>query len=353
MLEKLDAAEARLLSIEDKLLDPGVFSRPEELKSLLAQKKELEPVIAEYRAYRTVVAETAEVQRLLFSSDPELKMLAQEEMLRLTAESERLLSQLRRTLVGRDPFDDRSVIMEIRAGTGGEEAALFAADLFRMYRMFGEKNGFSIEPITVNETELGGFREICFSVEGMGAYARLKYESGVHRVQRVPKTESQGRIQTSAVSVAVLPEAEEVEIEINPSDIRVESCKSSGAGGQHINKTESAVRITHLPTGIVVECQEERSQYKNRDKAMKLLRSRLYHMKTDEQNAAIADTRRSQIGTGDRSEKIRTYNYPQSRVTDHRIGLTLYSLRSFLDGEMEEMIEALTAADIAEKLKGQ
>ena len=353
MLEKLDAAEARLLSIEDKLLDPGVFSRPEELKSLLAQKKELEPVIAEYRAYRAVVEETAEAQRLLFSSDPELKMLAQEEVLRLTAESERLLSQLRRTLVGRDPCDDRSVIMEIRAGTGGEEAALFASDLFRMYRMFGEKNGFSIELITVNETELGGFREICFSVEGMGAYARLKYESGVHRVQRVPKTESQGRIQTSAVSVAVLPEAEEVEIEINPSDIRVESCKSSGAGGQHINKTESAVRITHLPTGIVVECQEERSQYKNRDKAMKLLRSRLYRMKTDEQNAAIADTRRSQIGTGDRSEKIRTYNYPQSRVTDHRIGLTLYSLRSFLDGEMEEMIEALTAADIAEKLKGQ
>lgn len=353
MLEKLDAAEARLLSIEDKLLDPGVFSRPEELKSLLAQKKELEPVIAEYRAYRAVVAEAAEAQRLLSSSDPELKMLAQEEMLRLTAESERLLSQLRRTLVGRDPCDDRSVIMEIRAGTGGEEAALFAADLFRMYRMFGEKNGFSIEPITVNETELGGFREICFSVEGMGAYARLKYESGVHRVQRVPKTESQGRIQTSAVSVAVLPEAEEIEIEINPSDIRVESCKSSGAGGQHINKTESAVRITHLPTGIVVECQEERSQYKNRDKAMKLLRSRLYRMKTDEQNAAIADTRRSQIGTGDRSEKIRTYNYPQSRVTDHRIGLTLYSLRSFLDGEMEQMIEALTAADIAEKLKGQ
>ena len=236
MLEKLDAAEARLLSIEDKLLDPGVFSRPEELKSLLTQKKELEPVIAEYRAYRAVVEETAEAQRLLSSSDPELKMLAQEEMLRLTAESERLLSQLRRTLVGRDPCDDRSVIMEIRAGTGGEEAALFAADLFRMYRMFGEKNGFSIEPITVNETELGGFREICFSVEGMGAYARLKYESGVHRVQRVPKTESQGRIQTSAVSVAVLPEAEEVEIEINPSDIRVESCKSSGAGGQHINK---------------------------------------------------------------------------------------------------------------------
>ena len=335
------------------MLDPGVFSRPEELKSLLAQKKELEPVIAEYRAYRAVVAEAAEAQRLLSSSDPELKMLAQEEMLRLTAESERLLSQLRRTLVGRDPCDDRSVIMEIRAGTGGEEAALFAADLFRMYRMLGEKNGFSIEPITVNETELGGFREICFSVEGMGAYARLKYESGVHRVQRVPKTESQGRIQTSAVSVAVLPEAEEIEIEINPSDIRVESCKSSGVGGQHINKTESAVRITHLPTGIVVECQEERSQYKNRDKAMKLLRSRLYRMKTDEQNAAIADTRRSQIGTGDRSEKIRTYNYPQSRVTDHRIGLTLYSLRSFLDGEMEQMIEALTAADIAEKLKGQ
>lgn len=353
MLEKLDAAEARLLSIEDRLLDPGVFSRPEELKSLLAQKKELEPVISDYRAYRAVLAELTEAQRLLSSTDPVLKELAEEETIRLTTESERLLMQLRRTLVWRDPCDDRNVIMEIRAGTGGEEAALFSADLFRMYRMFSERNGFTIERISENETELGGFREICFSVEGMGAYARLKYESGVHRVQRVPKTESQGRIQTSAVSVAVLPEAEEVEIEIDPSDIRMESCKSSGAGGQHINKTESAVRITHLPTGIVVECQEERSQYKNRDKAMKLLRSKLYRMKTEEQNAAIADTRRSQIGTGDRSEKIRTYNYPQTRVTDHRIGLTLYSLRSFLDGEMDEMIDALTASDIAEKLKGQ
>lgn len=355
MLDKLEAAEARLLALEDRLRSPDIFSRPEEMKSLLAQKKELEPVILQYRLYRGILDQISEAEQLLAdpSLDPELRLLAEEEVSQKNEEAAAAYETLRRLLIGKDPNDDRSVIMEIRAGTGGEEAALFAADLFRMYKMYGERKGFSIEPFTVNDTELGGYKEICFSVEGVGAYARLKFESGVHRVQRVPKTESQGRIQTSAVSVAVLPEAEEIEVDIKPSDIRMESCKSSGAGGQHINKTESAVRITHLPTGIVVECQEERSQYKNRDKAMKLLRSKLYRIKADEQTAAIADTRRTQIGSGDRSEKIRTYNFPQSRVTDHRIGLTLYALRGFMDGDMDELIDALAAADMAQKLKGQ
>ena len=251
----------------------------------------------------------------------------------------------------RDPNDDKNVMVEIRSGAGGEEAALFAAVLYRMYTMYAESAGFRVTLMNANETELGGFREITFMIEGDGAYSRFKFESGVHRVQRVPETESQGRIQTSTATVAVLPEAEDVEIEINPADIIMESCKSSGAGGQHINKTESAVRLTHKPTGIVIECQEERSQFKNRDKALKMLKTKLYDMKLTEQNEKIASDRKNQVGTGDRSERIRTYNYPQGRITDHRIGLTLFSLESFLDGNIGAMIDALITADTAQKLR--
>ena len=265
--------------------------------------------------------------------------------------AEELTEQLKILLLPRDPNDEKNVMVEIRSGAGGEEAALFAAVLYRMYSMYAQSKGFKTSLMNANETELGGFREITFMVEGDGAYSRFKFESGVHRVQRVPETESQGRIQTSTATVAVLPEVEDIEVTINPADITVESCKSSGAGGQHINKTESAVRLTHKPTGIVIECQEERSQFKNRDKAMKMLRAKLYDMKQTEQAQKIASDRKSQVGTGDRSERIRTYNYPQGRISDHRIGLTLYSLESFLNGDLEEMIDALITADTAKKLQ--
>ena len=261
------------------------------------------------------------------------------------------MEELKILLLPRDPNDDKNVIVEIRAGAGGEEAALFAAVLYRMYSMYADTAGFRVSLMSANETELGGFREINFMIEGDGAYSRFKFESGVHRVQRVPETESQGRIQTSTATVAVLPEVDDVEIEINPQDIVFESCKSSGSGGQHINKTESAVRLTHKPSGIVIECQEERSQFKNKDKALKMLRAKLYDIKQTEQSEKIASERRSQVGTGDRSERIRTYNYPQGRITDHRIGLTLYSLESFLNGNIGDMIDALITADTAEKLK--
>ena len=264
---------------------------------------------------------------------------------------ERIFEELKILLLPKDPNDEKNVIVEIRSGAGGEEAALFAGVLYRMYTMYAESKGFKTSIMTVNETELGGYKEISFTVEGNGAYSRFKFESGVHRVQRVPETESQGRIQTSTATVAVLPEVEDIEIEINPADITIESCKSSGAGGQHINKTESAVRLTHKPTGIVIECQEERSQFKNKDKAMKMLRAKLYDMKQTEQNEKIASDRKSQVGTGDRSERIRTYNYPQGRRTDHRISLTLHSMESFLNGNIDNMIDALLTADTAEKLK--
>ena len=280
-----------------------------------------------------------------------MKELANEERKATREQMDTLTKKLKLLLLPRDPNDDKNVMVEIRSGAGGEEAALFAAVLYRMYTMYAETCGFRTSVMNANETELGGFREITFMIEGDGAYSRLKFESGVHRVQRVPTTESQGRIQTSTATVAVLPEAEDVSVEINPADIVMEACKSSGAGGQHINKTESAVRLIHKPSGIVIECQEERSQFKNRDKAMKMLRTKLYDLKRTEQNEKIATTRKNQVGTGDRSERIRTYNYPQGRVTDHRIGLTLYSLESFLNGNIGGMIDALINADTAEKLK--
>ena len=352
MLEKLKVAEARFDEIEEKLSSPDVASDPEAYKNLMKERKSLAPIIEKYREYKKADSDAEEAKALLDEPlDSEMKEMALEELRASKEASERYLEELKILLLPRDPNDDKNVIIEIRGGAGGEEAALFASVLYRMYTMYADGAGFKCSLISLNETGLGGFKEVTFMVEGDGAYSRFKFESGVHRVQRVPETESQGRIHTSTVTVAVLPEAEEVEIEINPADLIFESCKSSGAGGQHINKTESAVRLTHKPTGIVIECQEERSQFKNKDKALKLLRTKLYDIKQTEQAEKIASERKSQVGTGDRSERIRTYNYPQSRVSDHRIGLTLHSLEAFLNGDIGEMIDALITADTAEKLK--
>ena len=352
MLEALQALEARFLELEVRSADPALLADGQAAAALMKEYRRLEPTVEGFRQWQRLQREAEEAKALAAEeTDAELSELALAEYRACRERCETLEKELRLALLPRDPNDDRNVIVEIRAGAGGEEAALFAAVLYRMYTMYADATGFRTARMSANETELGGFREINFSVEGDGAYSRFKFESGVHRVQRVPVTESQGRIQTSTVTVAVLPEAEEVEVEISPSDIRMESCKSSGAGGQHINKTESAVRLTHLPTGIVVECQEERSQFKNRDKAMKLLRARLYDIKQREQSEQIAGERRAQVGTGDRSERIRTYNYPQNRVTDHRIGLTLYHLEKMLNGDIDELIDALRTEDAAAKTK--
>ena len=354
MLNKLKEAENRYLSIEEQLAQPSIFSDNEKFTSLMKDYKSLSPIIEKYREYIRVSEANAEAYAMLDEQpDAELKEMISEEIKDTKEAMDLLYDELKILLLPRDPNDDKNVMVEIRSGAGGEEAALFAADLYRMYSMYAQSAGFKTSLMSANETELGGFREVTFIIEGDGAYSRFKFESGVHRVQRVPETESQGRIQTSTATVAVLPEAEDVEIEINPADIIMESCKSSGAGGQHINKTESAVRLTHKPTGIVIECQEERSQFKNRDKAMKMLKTKLYDIKQREQNEKIASDRKSQVGTGDRSERIRTYNYHESRVTDHRIKLTLFSLESFLNGNIGEMIDALITADTAEKLKSE
>ena len=352
MLEKLNSAEARYISIEEELASPDVFSNQERFTALMKDYKALTPIIEKYREYKQALSENEDAKAMLEESlDAEMREMVASELKDTKARMETLLEELKILLLPRDPNDDKNVMVEIRGGAGGEEAALFAGVLFRMYSMYAEAEGFKVSVMNANDTELGGYKEITFMIEGDGAYSRFKFESGVHRVQRVPETESQGRIQTSTATVAVLPEAEDVEIEINPADIIIESCKSSGAGGQHINTTESAVRLTHKPTGIVIECQEERSQFKNKDKALKMLKTKLYDIKVTEQNEKIASDRRSQVGTGDRSERIRTYNYPQGRITDHRIGLTLYSLESFLNGNIGEMIDALITADTAEKLK--
>ena len=352
MLEKLKSAEEKYVGIEAKLAEPDIFSDNENYTKLMKEYKALTPVIEKYREYQRTETECREARELLDESlDADMREMVTEEYKALQKQSESLLEALKVLLLPRDPNDDKNVMVEIRAGAGGEEAALFAAVLYRMYSMYAEAVGFKTSLMNANETELGGFREITFMIEGDGAYSRFKFESGVHRVQRVPETESQGRIQTSTATVAVLPEVEDVAIEINPADLIFESCKSSGAGGQHINKTESAVRLTHKPSGIVIECQEERSQFKNKDKALKMLRAKLYDIKQAEQSEKIASERKSQVGTGDRSERIRTYNYPQGRITDHRIGLTLYSLENFLNGNIGEMIDALITADTAEKLK--
>ncbi len=351
MLEKLREAEIRFNEIENTLSSPEVFNDMEEYKKLTRERKLLAPIIEKYREYKSCDEAIEEAKELSECGEPELEALAIEELAEKKEALERISEELKVLLLPRDPDDDKNVILEIRAGAGGEEAALFASVLARMYSMYSDTKRFKTEIISANETELGGYREVTLMISGEGAYTRFKFESGVHRVQRVPETESQGRIHTSTATVAVLPEAEEVEVEINPTDLIIETQKSSGAGGQHVNKTESAIRLIHKPTGIVIECQDERSQHKNKDKAMKLLRAKLYDMKRTEQADKIAADRKSQVGTGDRSERIRTYNYPQGRVSDHRIGLTLYTLETFLNGNIDTMIDALITADTAEKLK--
>ena len=354
MLTKLRETEETFNHLEAMLSDPAVTSDPNRYVQVMKEYRTLSPIVEKYREYRSAVQTMEDAKDLLAQeTDPELHLLANEELKQAKEQTERLLEELTVLLLPRDPNDEKNVIVEIRAGAGGEEAALFAAVLYRMYTMYAAAQGFRCSLLNENPTELGGYRQLAFQIEGDGAYSRFKFESGVHRVQRVPETESQGRIQTSTATVAVLPEVEEVSIEINPADLLFESCKSSGAGGQHINKTDSAVRLTHKPTGIVVECQEERSQFKNKDKALKMLRAILYDKASREQSEAIASDRRQQVGTGDRSERIRTYNYRENRVSDHRIGLTLYSLDSFVNGDIGAMIDALATAETAEKLKRQ
>ena len=349
MLDKLAAVEARYSQIEARLAAPETYDDPAQVARLNKEQNELSPVVETYRAYLRAREREQEAGALL--SDPELRELAQEEQQQARQELERLERELQLLLLPRDPNDGKNVIVEIRAGVGGEEAALFAHSLHRMYSMYAESRRWKTEVASLNMTELGGVKEISFTIEGDGAWSRMKFESGVHRVQRVPVTESNGRIQTSAATVAVLPEAEGVDVKLDPADIEMQVYRASGAGGQHVNKTSSAVRLIHRPTGLVVECQQESSQFQNRDKAMRLLASRLYEIEREKQDADIARERKSQVGSGDRSEKIRTYNFPQGRVTDHRIGLTLYRIDAVLDGELDELIDALVTADQAEKLK--
>ena len=351
MFDKLKAAEERFLFLEDRLASPDVAQNQEEFTKIMKEYKNLTPIIEKYREHKKLT-EDMEGARLLMEEGGELYDMALEEYKDCKDKISVVEEELKILLIPKDPNDDKNVIVEIRGGAGGEEAALFASVLYRMYNMYAQTAGFKTELIGCNETELGGFKEVTFMISGEGAYSRFKFESGVHRVQRVPETETQGRIHTSTATVAVLPEAEEVEIEIAPTDVIIETCKSSGAGGQHVNKTESAIRLIHKPTGIVVECQDERSQFKNKDKAFKLLRTKLYDMKQQEMDSKIASERKSQVGTGDRSERIRTYNYPQGRITDHRIGFTVYSLEAFLNGDIGQMLDKLATADAAEKLKG-
>lgn len=355
MFDKLEAVEVRFEEISAKMADPSVIANSSLLTDLMKEHKQLEPIVEKYKEYKKVKSDALGASEMLQMAglDHELKELAEEELLAAKEAISVLSNELKILLLPKDPNDDKNVIVEIRGGAGGEEAALFAASLMRMYTMYAESKRWHIEPVGANETELGGYKEVSFMIEGQGAYSRLKYESGVHRVQRVPDTETQGRIHTSTVTVAVLPEAEEVEIEINPADLQIDTYRAGGAGGQHVNKTESAIRITHLPTGTVVECQDERSQFKNKDKAMKVLRSRLYERMVSEQNAAIASDRKSQVGTGDRSERIRTYNFPQGRVTDHRIGLTLYKIDNIMNGDLDEVIDPLITHYRTEMLKAE
>ena len=355
MFDKLEWADQRYEEINTLLADPNVVSDIEKYRSLMKEHKNLTPIVEKYREYAAAKAALEEAKGLLDEGglDREFREIVEEQLVESKEAIERCSEELKILLLPRDPNDDKNVIIEIRGGAGGEEASLFAGSLYRMYSMYAESRRWKTELLNSNETELGGFKEVSFSIEGDGAYSRLKFESGVHRVQRVPETEASGRIHTSTVTVAVLPEAEEVEFEINPGDLQIDTYRAGGAGGQHVNKTESAIRITHLPTGTVVECQDERSQHKNREKAMKILRARLYERALEAQNAEIASQRKLQVGTGDRSERIRTYNFPQGRVTDHRIGLTLYKLDAVMNGDLDELIDALTTFDQAEKLKSQ
>ena len=355
MFDKLQGIEDKLEKINSSLCDPEVVSNQEEYKKLMREAKTLTPIVEKFREYKKANSDLTEAKEMLADSslDKEFRDMASEEATKAQKKTEELKEELKVLLLPKDPNDYKNVIVEIRGGAGGEEAALFAGSLFRMYSMYAERKGWKTEIMNENPTELGGYKEISFMIEGEGAYSRLKFESGVHRVQRVPETESQGRVHTSTVTVAVLPEAEEVEFTLDPADLQIDVFRSSGAGGQKVNKTSSAIRVTYLPTGMVVECQDERSQYKNKDKALKVLRSRLLEEKTAKQNAEIAGERRSQVGTGDRSERIRTYNFPQGRVSDHRIGLTLYKIEAIMTGDLDEIIDALVTADTAEKLKAE
>ncbi|MBC7224463.1 MAG: peptide chain release factor 1 [Anaerolineae bacterium] len=352
MLERLELLEKRYEELNALMADPKVATDHTRLAAYAKEQAEIEELVQTYRAYKDTLAELEETCSLLEEGgDREMRSLVEEEVNRLTERRDRLYERLKRLLIPKDPNDERNVIMEIRAGAGGDEAGLFAADLFRMYTRYAERHGWEIEVLNTNETGIGGFKEIIFLVKGKGAYSRLKYESGVHRVQRVPVTESSGRIHTSTATVAVLPEVDEVEVEIDPDDLRIDVFRSQGHGGQSVNTTDSAVRITHLPTGLVVTCQDERSQLQNRARALAVLRARLYEMERRRQQAEVDAARRSQVGTGERSEKIRTYNFPQNRVTDHRVGLTLYQLENVLDGEIDPFIEELAAAEQAAKLR--
>lgn len=351
MFEKLESVEKRYEELTTKISDPAVIADTNEWRKLVKEHSSMEDVVLKYREYKETIKNMEEAKEMM--EDPEMKELAEEEYYSDKEKIEKIEEELKILLIPKDPNDDKSVICEIRSGAGGEEAALFAGTLFRMYGMYAERKHWKIEILNENPTELGGYKEISFMVTGKGAYSRLKFESGVHRVQRVPDTESSGRIHTSAATVAVLPVVEDVEIDINPADIKMEVFRSSGAGGQHINKTSSAVRLIHIPTGIVAECQTQRSQVQNREYAMNLLKSRLYEIEKNKQDSEIANARKAQVGSGDRSEKIRTYNYPQGRITDHRIGMSVYQFENFLNGDLDDMIDNLIAADRAEKLKGE
>lgn len=351
MLDKLEKVVLRYTQVEQQLGDPSVYADLDKLTKLSREQKELQPIVTAYHDYRRAMQNYDEA--LAMMGDEELRDLAQEELQNAKAERERLSEELKRLLLPRDPNDDKNVILEIRSGVGGEEGALFAADLLRMYTMYAERKNWQLHIVSENMTELGGVKEVCATIEGTGAYSRLKYEAGTHRVQRVPETESSGRIQTSAATVAVMPEMEEVAFTIDPKDLQIDTYRSSGAGGQHVNKTESAIRITHLPTGTVVECQDERSQYKNKDRAMKILRAKLYEAEQARQNDAIAARRKSQVGSGDRSGKIRTYNFPQNRVTDHRLtgDQKNFNIDAIINGDLDALVDALTLADQTARLQ--
>lgn len=352
MLEKLDFLEEKYIELSEKISDPETLSDSQKLQKLMKEQAQIEPIVLKYKEYKEVKDQLNDSKEMLKEKlDDDFREMVKEEIKELTEKEEILTQELRILLLPKDPNDDKDVIVEIRAGVGGDEAGLFAGNLLRMYLRYAERQGWKTEFISVNDQGIGGYKEVIFSIKGKGAYSKLKYESGVHRVQRVPETESSGRVHTSSATVAVLPEADDIDIEINPNDVRVDVFRSSGNGGQSVNTTDSAIRLTHIPTGIVISCQDEKSQLKNKEKAFKVLKARLYDKYQQEQNDELAQARKSQVGSGDRSERIRTYNYPQGRVSDHRIGLTLYRLDSFLDGDITEMIDALITSDQAEKLK--
>lgn len=351
MLEKLEDLKNKYIELSEKISDPETLSDSQKLQKYMKEQAQLEPIVSKFDEYMEVFNSLNESKEMLKEKlDDDFKEMVKEEIKELTLQEEQLMQELKILLLPKDPNDDKDVIVEIRAGVGGDEAGLFAGDLLRMYLRFAERTGWKTEFISVSEQGIGGYKEVIFSIKGKGAYSKLKYESGVHRVQRVPDTESSGRIHTSSATVAVLPEADDIDIEINPNDVRVDVFRSSGNGGQSVNTTDSAIRLTHIPTGIVISCQDEKSQLKNKDKAFKVLKARLYDKYMQEQTDEMANERKSQVGSGDRSERIRTYNFPQGRVTDHRIGLTLYKLDSFIDGDITEMLDALLTSDQAEKL---